>query len=271
MYGVQVQPRVRPVAYELPYTTLGASPYYLAEQFSRFTYRRPSRPRSILEIMQTVCPSRSSLTLAILVGVSCLLSTATASTITVTGIGYGRSDVSMLLNGSTAPTSEYAIEILISKGGTNFIAYCVDLFTPISFGTYNTTTGLPNSYANGGRAAWVYENYSGLVTNNDQGSSLQVALWDIVHDGGDGLAAGNIQLSPTEFALSTYANAIVQASVGRSSQNATILYNTVISNGAPAQNLITGAAAYDGAVLEPGSLALVVIGTASLWLVRRRT
>jgi hypothetical protein len=190
-----------------------------------------------------------------------------ASTITVYGTGFGRTNVSMLLNGSSTPVSEYAIEILIRKEGVNWIAYCVDLFTSIGFGTYNTTMGSPGGYPNGLRAAWIYENYAHLVTTNQQAAALQVALWDVVHDGGDGLSVGNIRLSASESALLASANAIVAASAGKTSWNATILYNQVISTGAPAQTLITSG---QMSTPEPTTLGMTGAALLALGMLRRK-
>lgn len=187
------------------------------------------------------------------------MGSASAASITVTGIGYGRTDVPMYLNGSTTSSTHYAVEILVNVGSTPYIAYCVDLFTSIGFGTYDSTIGSATTYINGQRLAWVYSTYAAGVVNNDQGAAVQLALWDIVHDNGDGLAAGNIQVVPTYSAtVINLANSIIAASVGQSSNNATFLHNTVVSTGAPAQTLIT---AYAAQVPEPSTTALMGLGT----------
>jgi len=183
---------------------------------------------------------------------------ANASTITVTSIGYGYDNVPMLLNGQTTPTEEYAVEILVNLGGAPYIAYCVDLFTEIGFATYNTTVGDVSTYSHGGRLAWVYSTYAPGVTTNDEAAAIQLALWDIVHDDGDGLSAGNIQVAPTySTTVITRANDIIAASLGQSSTNASFLHNASLSTGAPAQTLIT---AYAAQVPEPSTTALIGLG-----------
>lgn len=186
--------------------------------------------------------------------VSAFVTAANATPITITGVGLGR-NASMLLNGSTTPGNHYAVEIMVNKAGTIFIAYCIDLFTSIGINTYNNTTGLPDSFTNGLRAAWLYNTYAPTVNTNDLGAAVQVALWDIAHDGGDGLGAGNIRLAATETSLRTVADGMITASLGHTSMNATILYNTSLTNGTPAQTLITAQAAYE--TPEPMTMALV--------------
>lgn len=227
-------------------------------------------------------PLRSSLIIPVLLWVIYLIPTADASILTVNGIGKGYQDVSLLLNGSTTPTTEYAVEILVGLNNTSYTAYCVDLFTNITFDSYNNTTGLPDGYGGQGqRLAWIFANYSGLVSNDEMASALQLALWDVQHDGGNGLDQGNIRIDPNDARYSSLladANAIVAASAGQTSMDATILYNAVIATGQPAQTLITGRGAYEppfgttptGEVPEPSSLGLLLGAGPVLWLLRKR-
>src|ERR1700752_2206933 len=153
------------------------------------------------------------------IGACMMMGPTQAAQITLTGLGFGRTDVAMEVNGS--PVSEYAIQIYLTKNSINFTAYCVDLFTSIGFATYDTTTGLPSTWApNGQRAAWVFDTYETTVDTNEEGAALQLALWDIIHDSGDGLSAGSVRLGPSESALQVVADAMVTASLGQTSNNA---------------------------------------------------
>ncbi len=179
---------------------------------------------------------------------------AEATTITLTGLGYYQT-IPLIVN-TTTSESAIAGQIRVNVGGTDLIAFCVDLFTNIGFSTYNTTLGAPSGYAGGQRAAWIYENYNPGVDSDEAGAALQLALWDVIHDGGDGLSAGNVQLDPAgSTSLRAVASAIVSASEGRSSNNATILHNASF-DGAPAQTLITSAIPTP----EPGTWVMVTVG-----------
>ncbi len=189
---------------------------------------------------------------------------AEATTITLTGLGYYQT-IPLIVN-TTTPESAIAGQIRVNVGGTDLIAFCVDLFTNIGFSTYNTILGTPSSYGGGERAAWIYENYNPGVNTDEAGAALQLALWDVVHDGGDGLSAGNVQLDPAGSAsLRAVASAIVSASAGHSSSNATILYNTSFE-GAPAQTLITSFIATP----EPGTWLMMAAGLCLTGFGRRR-
>ena len=195
-----------------------------------------------------------------------------AGSIQLTGVGYGRPDVQMVIaNGPTQ--SEYATEIFVTREGSSYLAYCVDLFTTIGFNTYQSSTGSPDTYVNGGRAAWLFETYSGLVRSNDDAAALQVALWDVVHDGGDGLGTGVIRLGTSETALGVAANSLVASSLGQSSMNAAILYNFDYGTGQQRQTLISYALAPPPTSVEtpePATMLLIGAGLAGVFAISRR-
>jgi hypothetical protein len=211
----------------------------------------------------------TSLISKVLIGTCLMLGTTQAAQITLTGLGFGRTDVAMEVNGNAG--SHYAIQIYLTKNNAiNYTAYCVDLFTSIGFSTYNTSTGLPSTLPpNGQRAAWVFDTYRNTVGTNEEAAALQVAWWDIVHDGGDGLSNGNIKLAASESALQLMADAMVTASLGHTSNNATILYNFNMGDNSKAQTLITTADALTPNP-EPQSMAMMALGVAMLWFGSRK-
>lgn len=183
---------------------------------------------------------------------------AKATTITLTGLGY-YDTMPLIINGTTAQNS-IGGQILATIDGLNLIAYCVDLFTSIGLSTYNTTFGDPTGISNGGRVAWLFNQFAPTVNSNTSAAALQLAIWDVVHDGGNGLTSGNVQLNVTGSAtLRSLAESYILASVGQSSTNATILHN-VAFNGTPAQNLITNRIIPPSSVPEPGTWMMTAAG-----------
>jgi hypothetical protein len=213
--------------------------------------------------MEPDCAPAHTSRMRILLAALCA-SALSAGTITVSGVGYGRKDVVMVTpNGN--PYRTYATEIQVLKDGQSVLAYCVDLFTSIGMSTYNNTTGLPDSYQNGERAAWLFENYAGLVNSNDAAAALQVALWDVVHDNGDGFNSGLIRLGTSETILRTAADTLVLNSVGQGSFNATILYNFEVGTDRRMQTLITGPPPSGVETPEPATIAMIGFGLAATY------
>lgn len=133
---------------------------------------------------------------------------------------------------------------------TAFNSLCVDLFHSISQGDSweVNLTPLPNpNLNNSGRAAYLYTTYSNSAATNDDAAGLQLAVWDIVTDGGDGLSTGNFQASNVPSGAVTAANNYLSDSAGKSG-SATWL---VATNGNK-QNLLG-----PRSVPEPGSLTLI--------------
>ncbi|MBL8241707.1 MAG: PEP-CTERM sorting domain-containing protein [Bryobacterales bacterium] len=195
--------------------------------------------------------------------------TASGAALTVNGIGLGSYPVPLLTNHGSglAPENAYVVQILITLNGSAATAFCLDLFTNIGLQNYNALYGSPADYINGNRAAWVVDTYTPGLDTNAEAAALQLALWDIIHDNGDGLTAGSIQLVATGWeTLVADTQAIVTASLGQSSTNATILYTTAL-NGTPAQTLITRGVLVD--VPEPATWALLAAGGAFIAAHRR--
>ncbi len=122
--------------------------------------------------------------------------------------------------------------ISINFGGTMLVAYGVDVMRPLVFGAFDARVENVNTIPNGQRAAWIYEHYGSMP---GAGLAVQLALWDVVNEGGDGLSAGNVAAPP---GLREFGDEIINASLGQTSNQASILFLTTVP-GVPWQPLIT--------------------------------
>ena len=152
--------------------------------------------------------------------------------------------------------------ITLDIDGVGRFGYGVDVTKPLSFGTYQAEIDGVAGYANGQRAAWIYENYGGVV---GAGLAVQLALWDVMNDGADGLSAGLVRVGASvPEAIRSLGESIIAASLGQSSDNAIIL--RLSSPGMQWQSLITAplpslVGALDAAeVPEPGTWMMVAAG-----------
>jgi hypothetical protein len=146
---------------------------------------------------------------------------ASADTINATNVDYSRA-MSIYMNEKGTVVSGLAGVILIdlTTGGNTYHrdTLCVDLYIDILLGqTYHTVVTDPNGATalsgkpNLGLVSWMIDNallpgqqtfLSALpaidwVTTPQQGAGLQLAIWDLVEDNGDGLDKGNLQASTT--------------------------------------------------------------------------
>jgi len=178
----------------------------------------------------------------------------------------------------------------ITANGIARVVFCVDAFTDIYIGSTNSSTLTAPSTAQMQRAAWLLTTeYAGLtvphsgVSSNQLGAALQLALWDITMDNGDGMTAGRIRksssgLHPTDAVVLQYANQFIAESVGHSSTNA-IVYNNVCISGAPAgscgvqSQTLLGIVVNDGGpqvpAPEPSTISLCMIAGVAGILVQR--
>jgi PEP-CTERM motif len=139
----------------------------------------------------------------------------------------------------------YAGVIQVTLNGNELLdVFCVDIYHDVSpgvtytYNTYSVTDPVAASFSpNILQAAWLYVNELPVVDaaptaqQGIYGAALQLAIWDVIHDGGDGLSAGTVQAQtsptpdPNSAAASALANTWIADSVGQTSTSATLLMN----------------------------------------------
>jgi hypothetical protein len=186
---------------------------------------------------------------------------------TLTGVDVNRGANVTFLNSGVLEQGFAGVILGLFEGTDVSPLFCVDLFTNIGYGTYGANPLNPRVARNEDRVAWLYLSQSNTVVNVDTGLAFQLAIWDIVHDGGDGLSTGLV--SSTTFigltlAQINLANYYIDLSAGHSVTSGVSIYqNFDLNTGEPAQNLI-GAGAPGGNVHnpEPSTLIMVLAGGA---------
>lgn len=204
----------------------------------------------------------------LLAGLAVCTTIASAATITVTGVDATRGQsIFVLADGQVVETYAGAIVIALD-GGSTMPVMCVDLFTHInindSFGVnYVLPADLDPDISRGLRAAYLYVTQFGNVSSSIAGAAMQLAIWDIIHDGGDGFSAGRIQASTTvgqatDPAISIAALQYVTFALNyqQGPTNATIFRNV---DGPYVKQQLMGAS-----VPEPASMVMMSCGIALL-------
>jgi hypothetical protein len=208
-----------------------------------------------------------SRTARILGGLLLLCGAASAnSVIMATGVDWSRGG-SLVIREDDQDVQAYfagVIFISLTEGGHvyNRDTLCVDLFTDINLGQqYNSNLLRPDQVApskNLSRVSWLVENallpgqdsnYGSELQQVDwvlsaaQGAGLQFAIWDIVHDGGDGFFAGRVQAatnqsSATDPVILNWAQRYEAVSLTKTNNAAYVYNNVQIGDGSLAQMLI---------------------------------
>ena len=124
---------------------------------------------------------------------------------------------------------------------------CVDLFTDIDVDEWYQTELLTPADVGTDleRVAWLIDNEFPSVSDPQavvEGEAIQLAVWDIIVDGGNGFSSGNVQFSsdlsnPTPLSVQALAIEYEALSFGKSSNDAYVYQNSSIPSGAPAQML----------------------------------
>ena len=166
---------------------------------------------------------------------------------------------------------------------------CVDLFTDINLGVQYETTVLHPTAVTGKdlpRVSWLVDNAllptesvgvlsalpeSDWVRSVAQGIGIQLAVWDIVHDGGDGFGSGRVQAATVNRTNATalyWANRYLALSSGHASNLAYVYENFLPSNHVEAQ-MLAGPRFLDGGPEPeptPEPATMVMVGTVLLAL-----
>ncbi len=198
-----------------------------------------------------------------------------------------------MLEDST-PIQAYFVGVILLTVRTNGTDYardslCVDLFTDIVVGsTYDTVVLHPYEVPgkNLGRVSWLVDNAllptqnpypsalppNDWVTNPVQGAAIQMAVWDIVHDGGDGLSHGRVQaatgVNATDPAVVAAAEHYLAVSAGKISNLAFIYDNYSQGSHIPAQ-MLAGPLFQDGGPIPAPEPSLLFCTGAALVLISR--
>lgn len=164
-------------------------------------------------------------------------------------------------------TNIYAGQIGVRfDSGVTALLFCADPFIALRLDTV-TVTPLPGSQVNNGeRLAWMFNSYVPGITQGWQAAAFQLAAWDIVADGGDGLSTGRIQSATgTNAQIAGAAQALLAASQGKSSTGATFYQPTAGPH--YSQTLFEASAS---PVPEPSTYLLMGAGLLALAHLRRR-
>jgi hypothetical protein len=235
-----------------------------------------------LQVMKLeVVSVRLKLLMALMVALSMTgLSTASRA-VTVTaqhlGKGYGRTVGIQYTGANPFSGNIFAGELNTALIGAlpvgmaaSFAAYCVDLDHTLQ-NSQTVELLSTNLLTRGKRIAWLYNQIGPTVelgateaVRKDRGAALQLAIWDVWADDGDGFTTGKFRTSAS-LSLRNLAQSYLNASLGMKDE-ATWLRNIAHPSNRN-QNLIGPAA-----VPEPGALAMLVGAgvTGCLFVLRRR-
>jgi hypothetical protein len=222
-----------------------------------------------------------------------------SSLINATGVDWTRGESIWIDENGSTVNAYFAgvIFIALTQNGQQYNrdTLCVDLFTDIYLGqTYGTQLLNPSDVPgrNLERVAWLIDNAllptqnqqvtsalspSDWVTTAAQGAGIQLAIWDITTDGGDGLSSGSVQASTspgavTDPAVVAWANIYETLSLNEQSNSAFVYQNWNLNNLAPAQMLEGPMFQDNGPAPVPEPLTYVLVGGAlvGLGIFRRR-
>ena len=231
---------------------------------------------------------------------------AAADTIVATGVNPNAGEYNVWINENGTDTETYfagVINIQLTDSDNNQFnrdTMCVQLFTDIYIGqTYGTGVVTPDEEGGGGleQASWLLDNAlmpgqnggstpsslpsTDWVTTPAQGAGLQLAIWDLVENGGNGFSKGqgSVQAAtganptdPTVLGWAVYYENLALIP-GNTTNDAFVYVNVDLGNGNPAQMLEGPEFTNDNGpqpTPEPSTLVLAGTALAALALAGRR-
>jgi hypothetical protein len=152
------------------------------------------------------------------------------------------------------------------NGGPLLTFFCADPFLGINYGVYDSQAWIPSGYET--RAAWLYGNQIGSIDTQNEGAAMQLAIWDILFDGGDGASMGIISgASTTDANVLGLWSSYLSISNGQSSNTVASIYRNSL-NGFEAQPFI--GPGDPNAIPEPSTYALIGTGLVAAFFARRK-
>jgi len=194
-----------------------------------------------------------------------------AATLSVTGIDW---NLGQMVDLSTSGQSKVTFAGIIFAAYENspVSVFCVDLFTNVGIETFSVNSASVDLVLNGRRAAWLMQTYLPQIANAGQAAAVQVAIWDVVHDGGDGLRNGALQGGATSAQVVQLAEQYIAASSGQESSAGSVF--THVDGPKARQQLMAPdnftAAAFGFVVPEPATYLAMGSGLLILGLARRK-
>ncbi|MFM9873811.1 MAG: hypothetical protein ACKVQS_10145 [Fimbriimonadaceae bacterium] len=198
---------------------------------------------------------------------SCLVVSAHAVTLHINGMASGLYET-VTINHNAQNVTVYAGAQSVSvDGGSAINLYCIDLDHSNQAGyNYNANIVGAGSVANSAMIANLFSHAWTTINDSTEAAAFQIALWDIITDGADGISTGNFKVTSASSAITTQTATYLALTTGAGPESLNLdVYEATEhgTNGNLYQNLI-------GANPVPEPMSIFVIGTIAAAAIRRK-
>ncbi len=195
----------------------------------------------------------------------CLLAAGASASPLQVGTFLAFSIAQTSFTGGTPNITTNVGPVQVTYLGVSFNAFCGDVTRAMSHTTYEVTLNDTNSIAaipKSEKIAWLYNTKVASATTDILGGALQLAIWDELMDGGDGLSVGQFRASSTTAVMNQAATYIGQANAATVTGQKATVYIGPSGAGQP-QTLI-------GAAPVPEPATLLVLAPMVGYMIRRK-